>query len=116
MGYIAHDAVIVTTSDCRPGGLPDIESFRARLPESLRHLVIGPIAAPLNGHVNYAFLPDGSKKGWLAADEASEFRRQFAALFSEQYEDGSTHDDTVSIRFGGDHRHEFDHPAARYTH
>jgi hypothetical protein len=116
MGYIAHDAVIVTTNDYRPGGLPDVEAFRQSLPESYRQLVIGPVAAPLNGYISFAFLPDGSKKGWPAAEEASEYRRQFAELFMQRYSDGSSHDDVVSVRYGGDHRPEFDHPAARYTH
>ncbi|MFF8659525.1 hypothetical protein [Streptomyces huasconensis] len=115
MGYIAHDAVVVTTTDCRLNGLPDVDAFRQSLPEDFRQLVIGPIASPLNGFISFAFLPDGSKEGW-GASEGDTYRAQFAALFSQQYSDGSTHDDTVAIRYGGDLRHEQPNPTATYTH
>lgn len=115
MGRIVHDAIVVTTTDYRPGGLPDIDAFRASLPEEFRPLVIGPIPAPLNNYVSYAFLPDGSKEGWGASNEADECRQRFIALFSQQYSDGSTHDDAVAISFGGDLRHEINDPQARYT-
>ncbi|WP_446458702.1 hypothetical protein [Streptomyces rochei] len=116
MGRIVHDAVIITTTDFRPGGLPDIEDFRQSLPEHFRPLVIGPIPAALNGYVSYAFLPDGSKEGWFASDDGDEYRARFAALFNHQYEDGSTHDEAVAIRFGNDHRDQNPEPEARYTH
>ncbi|MER5312736.1 hypothetical protein ABT034_33745 [Streptomyces sp. NPDC002773] len=114
MGYISHDAVIAVTHDCRPGGLPDIEAFRASLPEYLQPLVIGPIAAPLNGYVSYAFLPDGSKKGWDASNEAEQYRRRFSDLF-ETYADGTGSDDVAGVAFGGDHRSDHHHPIAYYV-
>ncbi|MGW4493837.1 hypothetical protein [Streptomyces sp. NPDC004376] len=116
MGRIVHDVIVVTTTDYRPGGLPDIDAFRATLPEDFRPLVIGPIPAPLNGYVSYAFLPDGSKEGWGASDEGDIYRAQFAALFSHRYEDGSSHDESVAIRYGEDHRDQFPEPDATYTH
>ena len=116
MGRIVHDAVIVTTADFRPDGLPDIDAFRASLPEEFRPLVVGPIPAPLNGYVSYAFLPDGSKEGWRASDDGDEYRQRFTELFNQQYDDGSTHDDTVTVHFGGGLRHEQPFPDARYTH
>lgn len=116
MGYIAHDAIVVTTTDSRPDGQPDIDAFRESLPEDFRPLVVGPIPAPLNGFISYAFLPDGSKEGWGASDEGDTYRAQFAELFSQRYDDGSTHDDTVAIRFGGDLRYEQSAPTAIYTH
>ncbi|MCQ1575453.1 hypothetical protein [Streptomyces parvus] len=114
MGHIQHDTVVITTSDCRPGGLPDIESFRAALPEEYRPLIIGPVPAPLNGYVSYVFLPEGSKTGWGAAQEASDYRAEFAALFNHRYDDGSTHDDVVHLTYGDDHRSEHTSPAAHY--
>lgn len=104
MGYVAHDAVIVTTSDARKE-FPDIEAFRASLPEKFRPLVIGPIEAPMNGYISYAWLPDGSKEGWDDSNEADEHRARFVALFDQRYEDGSSHDDVVQVRFGEDHAH-----------
>lgn len=116
MGYIAHDAIIVTTTDFRPGGLPDINEFRASLPEHIRTLVLGPIPAAVNGYFSYVFLPDGSKEGWGRSEEADGYRAQFADLFRHHYDDGSTHDDVVAVRFGGDHRYEHPDPDAQYVH
>ncbi|MFG3476424.1 hypothetical protein ACGF3K_14330 [Streptomyces sp. NPDC047980] len=116
MGRIVHDAVIVTTSDFRPGGLPDIDTFRASLPEHFRPLVIGPIPTPLNSYVSYAFLPDGSKEFWGPSDEADAHRQRFIELFSQRYDDGSSHDDVIAVQYGGDLRHEIAEPNAYYTH
>jgi hypothetical protein len=107
MGYIAHDAVLVTLSDyvqdrhAEPS-MPDVDAFRASLPEEWRPLVVGPIKALINGYISYAFLPDGSKEGWPPSDAGDEYRDQFAALFSFTYEDGSSPFDVVRVRFGGD--------------
>jgi hypothetical protein len=114
MGRIIHDAIIATTHDCRPGGLPDIDAFRASLPEDFRSLVIGPIPAYFNGYVSYAFLPDGSKEGWTPSNEGDEYRRRFAALFDQRYDDGSSHDEVVAVRYGEDHRDQHGTPAAHY--
>jgi hypothetical protein len=108
VGYIAHDAVLVTASDyvldSKPGGIgmPDVDAFRASLPEEWRQLVIGPVGSVVNGYLSYAFLPDGSKEGWDTSDRGDEYRRQFAALFSAGYEDGSSPFDVVTVRYGGD--------------
>lgn len=116
MGYIAHDAVIVVTEDYREGGLPDMDAFRASMPEHFRHLVIGPVQTVANGSTCYVFLPDGSKEGWVDSDLGDEWRRRFKELFRLAYDDGSSPDDVVSVRFGGDYGSEVgatltvDHP------
>jgi hypothetical protein len=102
VGYIAHDAVIVTTEDFRPGGLPDMEEFRASMPEHFRHLVIGPVETAVNGTKAYVFLPVGSKEGWADSALGDEWREKFKALFRLAHDNVSTPDDVVSIRFGGD--------------
>jgi hypothetical protein len=103
MGYIAHDAVVVTTLDGLPDfPLPDIDAFRASLPEEMRPLVVGPIRAPFNSYVTYVFAPDGSKEGWGPSDRGDECREQFKDLFRGTYDDGSSPMDWVAIRFGGD--------------
>lgn len=106
MGYIAHDAVLVSTHRYRDGGLPDIEAFRQTLPPDWRRLVIGPVEGVVNEGYFYAFLPDGSKEGWDLSDEGNRYRAQFAALFASSYEDGSSPDDVVSVRFGEDFAYE----------
>ncbi|WP_020135112.1 hypothetical protein [Streptomyces sp. 351MFTsu5.1] len=114
MGSIVHDVIVVTTVDFRPGGLPDIDSFRASLPEDFRQLVVGPIPAALNGYVSYAFLPDGSKEGRAASNEGDDYRARFAALFDQSFTDGDGHEDVVSLGYGPDHRSRFHHPVACY--
>ena len=104
MGYIAHDAVLVTVSSymtVRPG-MPDVEAFRQSLPEEWRPLIIGPVQSVINGYVSFAFLPDGSKEGWGTSDQGDEYRQRFADLFSARYEDGSSPFDVVNVRYGGD--------------
>ena len=72
MGYVRHDAVIVTmpgsilTGDYARGQVPvpDIEGFRASLPEDWRPLLVGPAHSVVNDICIVAFLPDGSKEGW----------------------------------------------------
>ena len=65
MGYIKHDAVIVTISASAPA-LPDVTGFVMSMPEELRGLVIGPFPAVINGYVTYVFLPDAARKGGRA--------------------------------------------------
>lgn len=107
MGYIAHDAVIVTVSGYVKDRtvdpvMPDIEGFRESMPAAFRHLLVGPIPTVTNGDFSYVLLPDGSKEGWRDSDTGDEWRLRFIALFSWSYEDGSTPFDTVAVRFGGD--------------
>lgn len=104
MGHVEHEAIIVTTASYRAGGLPDIEAFRDSLPEEFRRLVIGPVESAINGCVTYAFLPVGSKRGWDFAELGDEYRDRFVALFDQIYDDGSSADHLVGVKFGSDHR------------
>ncbi len=85
MGYIQHDAVIVTVSgyandrDFAPG--PKVKAFRESLPEEWRALVVGPVRSVVNGYDTYAFLPDGSKEGWRDSDQGDEYRSQFDSMW-----------------------------------
>jgi hypothetical protein len=111
---VSHDVIVVTTVAFRPGGLPDMDAFRASLPEGIRPLVVGPIPAPLNGYVSYAFLPDGSKDGRDTSITCSEYRARFAALFDQSFTDGDGVEDVVAISFGPKHRSHSRHPLACY--
>lgn len=102
MGYMSHDAVVAVTADFREGGLPDMDKFRESLPPKMARLVIGPIITDPNAYAVYAFLPDGSKEGWADSDAADEARERFKDLFRFRYDDESTPDDWVHVRFGGD--------------
>jgi hypothetical protein len=97
VGYIAHDAVLVTGYRSASVEVPDLEAFRASLPEPFRQLVIGPIDAAVNGYVTFAFLPDGSKEWWGTSDDADTARSAFVSLFD------ASRWDVVAVRWGGDY-------------
>jgi hypothetical protein len=94
MGYMAHDAVIVTISDF--GERPDVAAFRQEMPKGFQQLVVGPIPSVTNGYSTYVFAPDGSKEGWGDSDIGDEWRQRFVALFSDGFAD------VVTVRWGGD--------------
>lgn len=113
MGYMRHNAIIVTAAGYMwndsvrlPSDppAPDIDAFRASLPPAWRALVIGPIRSIVNGYMTFAFMPDGSKEDWPDSDLGDEYRQRFVDLFSYAYDDGSTPYDVLVIgaRFGGD--------------
>lgn len=107
MGWVAHDVAIVTTWFRPDEERPDMDAFRATLPERWRPLVVGPVPGVVNEYVTYAFLPDGSKEGWDDSVSGDHYREQFLALFTRAYEDGSSPDDVVEVRFGEDHEREY---------
>lgn len=111
MSYYAHNAVIVTINGYmkRYKGnifedlyMPDVEAFRESLPEKWRHLLVGPVQSVVNDYISYAFLPDGSGEGWTDSDDGDKYRDEFADLFDQQYDDGSSPFSVVWVRFGGD--------------
>lgn len=107
MGYTRHNAVIVTAEGYAMRGemkipAPDVEAFRQSLPEKWRALVVGPVKSVINDWETWAFLPDGSKEDWEDSDLGDEYRRQFIALFSFAFDDGSSPFDVLDVRFGGD--------------
>jgi len=107
MGYIAHDAVVVTASDYMldQPEMPDVEAFRQEMPEAMRGLLVGPIQSLTNGYLTWFFAPDGSKEGWGLSDAVEAWRERFVALFGFRYGDGSTPFEVVWVRYGGDFVH-----------
>jgi hypothetical protein len=101
VGYMQHDAVIMTAASYQPG--PDIERFRESIPEEFRHLVIGPVESVTNGYRHYVLLPDGSKEGWADSDTGDDIRERFIGLFSVRHDDGSSPQEGVHVTYGGDY-------------
>jgi hypothetical protein len=101
MGYVQHDTVIVTTDESQA---PDLDAFRASIPERFRRLVIGPIPSVVNAYVTCVFLPDGSKEGWVDSDTGDDIRARFVALFGQRFSDGSSWHDVVHVTYGGDYQ------------
>lgn len=110
MGYIAHHAVVVhiagwVTMPSVAGDrvqMPDLDAFRAEMPDEMRQLCVGPIPTAVNGDLVACFLPDGSKEGWDTSDLGDLWRQRFIDLFAWEFNDGSSPFDVASIRFGGD--------------
>ncbi len=114
MGYMRHNAVIVTAAgDVMRGErdgvpAPDVEAFRQSLPEKWRRLVTGPVRSVMEDYVTFAFLPDGSHEGWDDSNLGDELRQRFLDLFTFAHEDGSTPFDVLDVRFGGDVDEDFE--------
>jgi hypothetical protein len=104
MGHVVHHAVIVTIpeyvhkpDDPHEALMPDIDGFRAALPDLWQPLLVGPIPDVIGGYITYIFAPDGSKEGWPDSDRGDEYRQRFADLFRFRYEDGSTPFEVVEV-------------------
>lgn len=108
MSYTAHDTVIVTAGghswwfDRASIKGPDVEAFRASMPEQLQPLLIGPIQTAIEGDLTFVFCPDGGKRGSPERALADEWRQRFVDLWSERHEDGSGPFNVVWVRYGGD--------------
>jgi hypothetical protein len=98
MGYIRHNAIIVTGSDCTDiGGKHDTLAARDKaidlgLPCS--EIVRG----TTNGYTSFLIAPDGSKEGWQESKRQDELRAKWI-----EWARASGHGfDWALISFGGD--------------
>jgi hypothetical protein len=97
MGYMAHNAIIVT-------------SWQEKGTEAAHGLAVGIFpkdqVSPLsdtvtNGYRTFAIFPDGSKEGWEDSNEGDKNRDAFMAALDKFWEKGLWVD-VVEVRFGGD--------------
>lgn len=93
MGYIANDAIVVTSSIPRDLAKGHEEAMRILSP-----LVSPIIEAVVNDGGSFFIAPDGSKEGWAESEDWEARRDQFIAWMREQ--DLYLH--WVYVRFGGD--------------
>lgn len=99
MGYIKHEAVIVTSWNT---DAIELAACRAR---NLGLTVIGPSAELVNGYRTMTVCPDGGKEGWGESCEAAEMRREFCEwMDSIRYADGSTLLEWCQVSYGSDDR------------
>jgi hypothetical protein len=94
MGYIKHDAIIVT-------------SFKSEHADEARKeaIGIGLITTPLvksemNGYVTFLIVPDGSKEGWADSDKGEQQRAQWKAWATSNA--GRLFIDWVHVEYAGD--------------
>lgn len=94
MGYMAHHAVNVVSSDADDRDA--LEAFRASLIGDHARLFVGPVRGAVNGEDMWTLLPDGSKEGWEDSDQGDRNRSALAAICRQRQID------FVEVRFGGD--------------
>ena len=95
MGYIRHNAVIVTTWE-------DAEGVAAE-GRRLGLQVIGPSDEVINGYRTMLVCPDGSKEGWADSDAGDDAREQFKTwLRTQRHSDGSSWLEWAEIVYGSD--------------
>ena len=97
MGYIAHNAIIVTTwnADAMLGVVAKCASLGAE--------VIGPSKSEINQTQTILICPDGSKEGWEESDAGDRRRSELRDYFDTwKYEDGSSPLEWCEVRYGGD--------------
>lgn len=105
MGAMAHHILVVSADGwvLEEPFMPDIEAFKAGLPEKWAPLIVGPFRGMVNDTLTWMFVPDGSKEGWPASDDGDLYRQQFADLFAIRYDEGSTPFDVALVQYGGDY-------------
>jgi hypothetical protein len=105
MGYIAHDAIIVTSWS---------EELIAKAHEQAAKLGLSVSAvAPhyINGGCSFLVAPDGSNEGWAESASFDVLRARFVEWLNAQaYDDGSNPIDYVCIRYGGDFLYHYGRP------
>lgn len=97
MGYIRHNAIIVTS--WKKEAIDEAISKAVELDMT----VIGPSDKVTNGYKSIMICPDGSKEGWRESDIGDERRSLYRQwLDSQKYDDGSTNLDWVEVVYSGD--------------
>lgn len=97
MGYIRHNAIVVTSWND--------EAIEAAAEEAyaLGLQVLGPSDGAINGYRSLLICPDGSKEGWEDSDAGDRQRKQFRHwLNTRRYEDGSSNLEWVEVAYGSD--------------
>jgi len=99
MGYMRHNAIIVSSS------IDDL-FYEAHKKATEIFPWVSPISPlAMNGVRSFFIPPDGSKEGWNDSNEGDERREAFKEfLNSKRWDDGSTSLDWVEIQYGDDQK------------
>lgn len=99
MGYIKHDAIIVTTYSQERMDL--LVGAATRIGVTLA----GPVESPINHMLTALVAPDGSKEGWPESDEGDARRaRLIEWLDSQRFTDGSSPYSWAHVSYSSDDR------------
>lgn len=93
MGYIAHNAIVVT---CWSDETIEAAADYAR---GLGFEVAGPTADKCNGYRSILLAPDGSKEGWQTSEYGDKRRDAFVAWMKQQTDH---YFEWVEVRYGND--------------
>jgi len=103
MGYIRHNAIIVTGSKNSCYNLEDGEGPLSKA-HALAKSMFGDICPvteivdnKTNGYSHFMVAPDGSKEGWDTSDEGDVLRERFIC--------GLDQVDYIEVEYGGDDSH-----------
>ena len=97
MGYIRHDAIVVTSSKDEA-----IEEAAAKARDQGLE-VLGPSARATNGIRTLLVCPDGNNEGWAESDAFDAKRARFLEyLNGVRYEDNSSCLSWVALAYGSD--------------
>lgn len=99
MGYIRHQAIVVTGSDnslYTAGGKHDTAIARDKALE-LGLPCSDIVPSRTNGYTSFLIAPDGSKEGWHTSDEQEANRKAWI-----EWARSSGHFDWACVSYGGD--------------
>lgn len=95
MGWIVHDAIIVTSWDW------ELIDRAHTLAKQNMPYVSDVVTSPINRYRSFFIAPDGSKEGWAESDHGDAMRAAFLKWIDAQaYDDGSSCIDCVAVRYG----------------
>lgn len=94
MGYIRHDAIIITCWDM--DRLRPVHEFAKSLNLPVTDIVEGRV----NGYCTFLVAPDGSKEGWSESDEGDKARTALIAWLREHRSEYWP--DWIHVSYGGD--------------
>lgn len=110
MGYMRHDAIVVTSYDRERAERAHAFAFDTFLPIAKLleangcSLVSEILSAPINSAYTFVIGPDGSKEGWEPSDMGDSARNTFVEwLDAQRHEDGSSPYDWVWVQYGDDY-------------
>lgn len=97
MGYIQHNAIIVTSNDREKINEARTEAIRLGLQATDTYI------APFNGFSSFFIVPDGCKRGWPERDLADKARLKFQNFLRTLHnEDGYNALEWVEVTYGND--------------
>lgn len=108
MGYIRHNAIVVTG-----GGYPEAQQKLKEAHQKANQL-FNPLVSPIilgvsNGSASFFVAPDGSKEGWDTSNHYDTKRKELADFIDQlAYEDGSNCVQFVDVAFDEEYQTQID--------